>query len=330
VAGYECRLDDASPTLDRYPVDKRWISPAASVAAMPSPVDVWAFDTYHSRSTTPHVKQLGAPLIPTGSKAEDTMSKTRVGLASGSKEELIASVADRTRRQALLALQDRREPVDTASLATHVAAAVTGEDLVDVTRGDRDAFHVTLVHSHLPRLDEVGLVDWNRDEERVTATDHPAFDDPRFRQLLDVTPAVGDAEECAAADWDAVLRAIQPTRRRLALATLADADHLGRRALARRVVAREAGVEPTSVGEDDLEDVLVALRHHHLPALQRAGLVSVDGETVRYAGHPDLDQDLLAAEPFDLGEASATDDRSADVRTTDGREDTVARGQSLF
>lgn len=228
------------------------------------------------------------------------MSKPRVGSATRpatrANDELIAAIADRTRRQALLALRDRPEPIDTTALAAQVAAAVSGEDLDDVTRGDRDAFHVTLVHRHLPRLDDAGLVDWGRDDGVVAATDHPALDDTGFRELL----------EGAAENWDAVLRAIQPERRRLVLAVLDDAGELDRRTLARRVLARESGDPAADVAESDLEDVLVSLRHRHVPALQRAGLVSADGETIRAAGHPDLEADLLAAEPFDLRDPAAT------------------------
>lgn len=247
------------------------------------------------------------------------MSKTRVGTTPRSNDQLIASIADRTRRRALLALQERLEPVDTTTLATHVAAAVSGEDLVEVTRGDREAFHVQLVHSHLPKLDDVGLVDWDRDEDVVSATDHPALDDGRFQDLLD-----GDAD-----DWDAVLRAIQPERRRIALAVLDDADGVGRRELARRVVARETGVAPADVTEGRLEDALVTFHHRHVPALQRAGLVGVGDETVRYDGHSDLDADLLTAEPFELSRDGASDTDSEKIDTVDGRLDAIAPGHRV-
>lgn len=251
------------------------------------------------------------------------MSKAHVAgrahAGSGSNHRLIDCVADATRRQVLAVLSDRTSPIDTGELATRVTAAVEGEALVDVTREASGSTHVSLVHAHLPKLSEAGLVQWDPDAETVAPGDHPALDDPAFRRLLDV-----DAD-----DWDDVLRKLRGARRRLALSVLADAGDLSRRTLARRVVARERDVDPDAVPDEAVDDARIDLYHVHLPGLEQVGLVELDGETVRYVGHPALDPEWLDRDFVSDGAAVRSEQR-ADVWTITGREAVAARGREIY
>ncbi|WP_324662991.1 DUF7344 domain-containing protein [Haloarcula sediminis] len=230
-------------------------------------------------------------------------------------DDVLACITDRHRRAVLSVLQDRTAPISTEELATTTAATLAGKSLVDVTHEERDRVHVRLHHAHLPKLDDAALVEWDVDDGTVAGADHPAFNVESIRRMLDI-----DADGA-----DAALRAIQPARRRVALSVIESATDIDREALARRVASRERGMQ--SAPDSDAADVLVSLVHTHLPSLEQAGLVEVDGETVSYVGHPELDADWL-----DIGPAVTVQPgrEMPDTWAIEGRDDIVSRGQSLF
>jgi len=243
------------------------------------------------------------------------MNDSLPNLQRFSVDDVIARIADRHRRTVLSVLQERTTPVSTEELATTTAAALAEKPLVAVTREERDRLHVRLHHVHLPKLDEVGLVAWNADEGTVATTDHPALCDRTIERMLDI-----DTET-----WDDVLRAIQPVRRRIALSVIESAGDIDREGLARRIVSRENRL--LSGADSEVTDVLIALDQRHLPCLQQADLVEVDGETVSYAGHPELDPRWLDIGPTATVRAGPA---TPDTWAIDGRDAIVARGQSLF
>jgi len=196
-------------------------------------------------------------------------------------DELLACLADRHRRTVLSRLQQCPEPQSIEDLATMVVASLTGTPLVDVTRAERDRLHQRLHHNHLPRLAEAGLILWHDDAGTVTASDHPALRDRRVAALLAV-----DVE-----GWDSVIRALQPTSRRIALSVIQTEDSIDRETLTNRVVSHENEYASTT------DAMATALSHQHLPVLQEAGLILYDGETARYAGHPELDRAWLGLGP---------------------------------
>ncbi|WP_277540511.1 DUF7344 domain-containing protein [Haloarcula laminariae] len=230
-------------------------------------------------------------------------------------DDVLACITDRPRRVVLSVLRDRTAPISTDELATTTAATLAGKSLVDVTHEERDRVRLRLHHAHLPKLDEADLVEWDVDEGAVAGADHPAFGVESIRRMLDI-----DADGA-----DAALEAIQPVRRRVALSVIESAVDIDREALARRVASREQAMQ--SAPDSDAADVLASLSHTHLPLLERAGIVEVDGETVSYVGHPELDADW-----FDIGPAvTAQPGREMpDTWAIEGRDDIVSRGQSLF
>ena len=202
------------------------------------------------------------------------------------------------RREILRLLLVRDSPVGERELAAHLAAderahlaAGEREKPVDgTTRTGSQAVRRTLSHVDLPKLADTELVAWDRDEAVVTPTNHPALADPRFQQVLEID---GD-------DWDAILEALQSSRRRIVLALLTEVGTIERRELAHRVVARENGAEPAETPEREYEAALVQLHHVHLPMLRQAGLIGYDGERVRYAGPPGFDPEWFDGE-FEAG-----------------------------
>ena len=92
------------------------------------------------------------------SPSQNSLSST-TGLSESERHLLLS--AER-RRIALSVLEDRADPMDLEALAAAVAARADddGEDAVDRTMID-------LHHSHLPRMDDLGVVDYDRDSGEV-------------------------------------------------------------------------------------------------------------------------------------------------------------------
>jgi DNA-binding transcriptional ArsR family regulator len=227
--------------------------------------------------------------------------------------ELFAVLGDARRRRILTLLQDRTSAVGLQELATYLVAGERDKPLVEVGAFDVERIRPDLVHNQLPRLEDAGLVRWDRSEQSVATTDHPALLDPTFERIV-ATMADG---------WDDVLANLADKHRRLVLATLADHDgSMTTTDLAEEVAARDSAIE----GDADTR-VQAKLYHVHLPKLRQAGLVSYDGETVAYEGHPALEEEWLAERPrvslSNTGESDA-------IWTVEGRDNVIARGQSLF
>jgi len=211
------------------------------------------------------------------------MGSESVHAHSDRTNSVLIALASPRRRSALAVLVESSGAVPVRTLAERVA----GDDAPS-TDPDADAHkreHVALVHRELPKLDEADLVEWDRDAGTVAAADHPALDCSKLRRVL----------EAPEAEWDDVLECLAHDRRRVVLSVLVDhGGAIGRRNLARRTVARERDASRTAVSRDAVDEALASLYHVHLPKLRDAGLVVDDGlETVRYAEHPDLDEESL-------------------------------------
>lgn len=79
---------------------------------------------------------------------------------------------NRRRRFALHHLKQQGEPVPAGELAARVAAWETGVAPEAVDPSDRKRVHVSLLQSHLPAMEEAGVVE--RDGEAVSLTDAAA------------------------------------------------------------------------------------------------------------------------------------------------------------
>lgn len=248
------------------------------------------------------------------------MNKTRLTVSYRSIDNVIESIGHRVSRETLQVLSARTGAIPTDELATHVAAAMAEKDIVDVTREERESIYSALVHSDLPGLVEAGLVEWDVDDQSVATTDHPAYRDRRFQEML-----TDQAE-----DWDVLLRAIQSSQRREILSILDENGSMERRALARLAVAQREGTQPDDVPEQMVESVETQFHHVHIPLLQEAGLVVYDGSVARYAGHPELKPEWLELAPGEFLEDGLSDENPPDVWTIDGRENVITRGQALF
>lgn len=241
---------------------------------------------------------------------------------SSADNPVLACLGSPRRRHILRILIDRSSPIGLRELATNLAAEEQPQELVDVTRKEVNTIQADLIHVHLLKLEAAGLIDWDQSADTVTTTNHPALEDPKLQQMI-ATNADG---------WEAIAENLASKRRRIILAALKDADRsLARADLAKRVVTREHdSVEDTRAAADAL---LTELHHIHLPKLEQADLISYDTDTATadYLGHPELDSEWLEFRPHETPRAILpAAQHPDDVWTIEGRDNVIARGQSLF
>lgn len=99
-------------------------------------------------------------------------------------DEVFVCLADRTRRRLL------------ASLAEHDARTGGGVDPADLAPADRDPaqFEADLHHNHLPRLQEAGFLQWDRDSDTVRRG-------PRFEDIEPLLALLDDHREVLPGEW---------------------------------------------------------------------------------------------------------------------------------
>lgn len=89
--------------------------------------------------------------------------------ATSSLNELFRVCSDRVRRETLTVLRTKGNPISLNELA-------------DILSDDADQIRLSLVHIHLPMLDAVGLIRWNRTRESIELTTIPY----QYQRLFDV------------------------------------------------------------------------------------------------------------------------------------------------
>ena len=103
---------------------------------------------------------------------EQVRSLAGGGAAPFSEGTVFSLLQNRRRRFALHHLKQRDEPVTASGLADQVAAWETGTSVEDVDDADHKRVHVSLLQSHLPAMEEAGVVE--RDGRSVRLTEDAA------------------------------------------------------------------------------------------------------------------------------------------------------------
>ncbi len=234
---------------------------------------------------------------------------------------------------ACLALRERRlilrilyEQASSSITKTKLTAALGQEDTDQSTKEntDQSTIQLRLHHTHLPKLEDAGLIQSDGDE--LAATDHQAFEDTG---LVDVIR--GDTDE-EPASIDTLFESLAHPRRRTVLDVLSHQLHpIHVETLAREVGASEQDTTEQQVSGDDVETILVSLHHNHLPRLADADLIEYDAdeERVKYSGHPELRVPWMHSvlEPT-FGESLTDTSESHELDTIEGLEQVVSYGQS--
>lgn len=99
-------------------------------------------------------------------------------IANGGEEPLLsrifAALANRRRRHVLYYLREH-DHARIADLAGQIAAWEQDKPIPEVTTENIDRIHTSLVHSHLPKLEDYGLVEYDRRSETVCYTYPPVL-----------------------------------------------------------------------------------------------------------------------------------------------------------
>jgi hypothetical protein len=87
-----------------------------------------------------------------------------------SEDELFDVLASRRRRYAVHALEDVDGETDLGTLAEQVAMWEYDVDVGELSSTERKRVYTALQQSHLPKMDEAGLVDFNKDRGVIEPT----------------------------------------------------------------------------------------------------------------------------------------------------------------
>lgn len=87
----------------------------------------------------------------------------------GEGDQLSRVLSNKQRRRAIEVLETTDGPIATADLAIELARRETGDDDSDTMFETAKQARVNLHHCHLPKLEEVDLVDYDAEERLVTS-----------------------------------------------------------------------------------------------------------------------------------------------------------------
>lgn len=84
-----------------------------------------------------------------------------------SVDEIFGVLQNERRRRALRYLGQRDEPVSVSELSEYIAALENDKPTADLTSQERKRVYVGLYQSHLPKLDDVGFIEYDKDRGNV-------------------------------------------------------------------------------------------------------------------------------------------------------------------
>ncbi|WP_254537907.1 DUF7344 domain-containing protein [Halomarina litorea] len=100
------------------------------------------------------------------------------------------------RRRLVLAFLDREVQAYLADIVETIARNEPAEGRAGAAR-DRQAIEISLHHVHLPKLEDAGFVEWDRETTEVTLTESPPV------PLADLPPTLlGGSDICGASTTD--------------------------------------------------------------------------------------------------------------------------------
>ena len=112
----------------------------------------------------------------------ETESSTQLPL-----DHVFEILKNERRRTVLHYLSDRGETVSLGELAEHVAAVENGTTVAQVTSNERKCVYVGLYQCHLPKMDDMDIVEFNQNRGRISLGANAA-------QLYEYLDELGDVD----------------------------------------------------------------------------------------------------------------------------------------
>lgn len=168
-------------------------------------------------------------------------------------------------------LTDRSQP----SLS-ELTSELIDRETPDTSNSDGAARHeirLSLVHNHLPRLEDYGLVSWGENEDVIELVDEPDLCPVALSSLLE-TDAATDASEL-------LERVVHPARLELLETVDASDEAQSLDRLASTLATRERTLP------SEPHQAKIALHHSHLPALDDVGVLEYDSDSRLVAPTPE-------------------------------------------
>lgn len=84
-------------------------------------------------------------------------------------DQIFEILSNERRRRVIRYLKDVDEPVEVGALAEQIAAEENGKAVSELRAQERKRVHVGLYQVHIPKMDEYGVVSFNRQSGRIEA-----------------------------------------------------------------------------------------------------------------------------------------------------------------
>ncbi|MFC4357662.1 hypothetical protein ACFO0N_06830 [Halobium salinum] len=120
-------------------------------------------------------------------RASESQSEIEESAELG-KDDLFHVLQNQRRRRVLNFLRTTDGQVDMRDIAEQVAAWENGKEVAEISSDERQRTYIALYQSHLPKLDEMGIVEYDQSRGVVERTSLADSFDP----YLDIDVAVGE------------------------------------------------------------------------------------------------------------------------------------------
>lgn len=217
------------------------------------------------------------------------VAETTIGSPLQPPTSVFDALAHARRRVLLSILVERQGPITEHELAAQIAACEQETPPGDETNEKHEQIQLSLSHCHLPKLEDVGLIEYDRDEGAVV-TDTSVDFEPIG--LLDVEAGHAKARSEAV---DTYFAALAHDRRWDILSVLknryesqpSQRSSLTVEELTKAVRDRDGDRSSSEFADDDETRIALSLQHQHLPKLADAGLITYDRNraTITYEGY---------------------------------------------
>lgn len=170
-----------------------------------------------------------------------------------SKDELFRILSSSRRRYIIYFLHEAEGEVSLGDLATRIAAKENDRPPEDVTDSERQRVYISLYQTHLPKLEESGIVEYDEDERLVSMTPEMRQEGFFWMRSAEPTPWEQYYAGLGAAGWFAILLVYFQLVPLLSWPLVAVLLTVGLSVL----VALQYTAEPTVSTEDDAFEALI-------------------------------------------------------------------------